>query len=108
LQITATDSGGSALTYSAAGLPPGLSIGSSSGLISGSPSTKGHYNVTVMATDSSGVSGSTAFSWKVTGAGGGIGTGTSTGTSAQTLRDNPQPASLTAMAFRSRRLFALR
>lgn len=64
-QITASDSAsGQALTYSASGLPPGLSI-SPSGLISGTPATAGTYSVTVTATDSTGVSGSATFTWDV-------------------------------------------
>jgi acetylxylan esterase len=65
VQIHATDSGGAALTYSASGLPAGLSINSSTGLISGTPSTSGTSSVTVTATDSTGVSGSASFSWTV-------------------------------------------
>ena len=43
LQIHATDSAsGQTLTYSASGLPAGLSINSSSGLISGTPDDGGH------------------------------------------------------------------
>ena len=45
LQISATDSAsGQTLTYSATGLPAGLSIISSSGLISGTPTTAGHLH----------------------------------------------------------------
>jgi hypothetical protein len=65
VQIHATDSGGAALTYSASGLPAGLSINSSTGLISGTPSTSGTSSVTVTATDSTGASGSASFSWTV-------------------------------------------
>ncbi|RAG85126.1 hypothetical protein DN069_13440 [Streptacidiphilus pinicola] len=72
LQINATDSGGAALTYTATGLPAGLSI-SSGGLISGTPSTAGTSNVTVTASDSTGASGSTSFSWTVNPVGGGNG-----------------------------------
>ena len=64
LQITGSDSGGAALTYTATGLPTGLSI-SSSGLISGTASTAGTYSVTVTAKDSTGASGSTSFTWTV-------------------------------------------
>ncbi|WP_370152210.1 putative Ig domain-containing protein [Streptacidiphilus sp. EB129] len=64
LQISATDSGGAGLTYSATGLPAGLSI-STSGLISGTPTTTGTSTVTVTATDSTGASGSTSFTWTV-------------------------------------------
>ncbi|MFJ1535411.1 putative Ig domain-containing protein [Streptomyces mirabilis] len=65
LQIHATDSGGASLTYSATGLPTGLSINSSTGLISGTASTAGTYQVTVTAKDSTGASGSTSFTWTV-------------------------------------------
>lgn len=65
-QIEASDSeSGQTLTYSATGLPAGLSISSSSGLISGTPTTAGSGSVTVTATDATGVSGSTSFSWTV-------------------------------------------
>jgi hypothetical protein len=71
LQIHASDSAGAALTYSASGLPTGLSVNSSSGLISGTASTAGTYQVTVTATDSTGASGSTSFTWTVGSGGGG-------------------------------------
>ncbi|MEU6226053.1 putative Ig domain-containing protein [Streptomyces sp. NPDC047042] len=77
LQIAATDSAGAALTYSATGLPTGLSI-SSTGLISGTASTAGTYQVTVTASDSTGASGSASFSWTV-------GSSSSTCTSSQLL-----------------------
>ncbi|MGY4962630.1 putative Ig domain-containing protein [Streptomyces sp. 900105245] len=70
LQIQATDSAGAALTYSATGLPAGLSVGGSSGLISGTATTAGTYQVTVTATDSTGASGSASFTWTVGSAGG--------------------------------------
>jgi phosphatidylinositol-3-phosphatase len=66
LQITATDSAsGQTLTYSATGLPAGLSINSSTGLISGTPTTTGSFNVTVTATDTTGATGSATFSWRI-------------------------------------------
>ncbi|MEV6051115.1 putative Ig domain-containing protein [Streptomyces sp. NPDC052107] len=70
LQIQASDSAGAALTYSASGLPTGLSINSSTGLISGTASTAGTYQVTVTAQDSTGASGSTSFTWTVGSSGG--------------------------------------
>ncbi|MGW4490821.1 putative Ig domain-containing protein [Streptomyces sp. NPDC004376] len=79
LQIHATDSAGAALTYSASGLPTGLSINSSTGLISGTASAAGTYQVTVTASDSTGASGSASFTWTVSTSGGG------TCTSAQLL-----------------------
>jgi F5/8 type C domain/Ricin-type beta-trefoil lectin domain/Putative Ig domain len=72
LQVAATDSAsGQTLTYSATGLPAGLSINSSSGVISGTPTTAGTSNVTVTATDSTGAAGSATFSWTVNSASGG-------------------------------------
>ncbi|MGW5608906.1 putative Ig domain-containing protein [Streptomyces sp. NPDC003753] len=70
LQIKATDSAGATLTYSATGLPTGLSINSSTGLISGTASTAGTYSVTVTAKDATGASGSTSFTWTVGSSGG--------------------------------------
>ncbi len=71
LQIHASDSAGAALTYSASGLPTGLSVDSSTGLISGTASTAGTYQVTVTAKDSTGASGSASFTWTVGSGGGG-------------------------------------
>jgi endo-1,4-beta-xylanase len=71
VQIHATDSGGAALTYSATGLPAGLSVNSSTGLISGTPTTAGTYTATVTASDSTGASGSTTFTWTIASSGGG-------------------------------------
>jgi hypothetical protein len=65
LQIQATDSANDALTYSATGLPAGLSISSSTGLISGTPTTVQTGTVTVMAKDADGGSGATTFAWTV-------------------------------------------
>jgi Malectin domain/Putative Ig domain len=66
LQIHASDSAsGQTLTYTATGLPAGLSINSSSGLISGTPTTAGTSTVTVTATDTTGASGSATFTWTV-------------------------------------------
>jgi hypothetical protein len=77
VQIHATDSGsGQALTYSATGLPAGLSVNASSGLISGTPTAQGTSSVTVTARDGTGASGSASFTWTVSSTGGGTGGGT--------------------------------
>ena len=52
------------LTFTATGLPPGISI-ASNGTISGSGTTLGTYTVTVTATDTKGVSGTATFVWSV-------------------------------------------
>jgi hypothetical protein len=70
LQPSASSSAGAAITsWSAAGLPPGLSINPSTGLISGTPTTAGSYPVTVTATDTVGStvhdSGNATFVWTV-------------------------------------------
>ena len=57
-------------TWSATGLPPGITIGSSTGTVSGTPTTAGTYNVTATATGASG-SGSTTFTFTISGGGGG-------------------------------------
>ncbi|HET9171734.1 MAG TPA: putative Ig domain-containing protein [Actinospica sp.] len=73
LQISATDSAsGQTLSYSATGLPAGLSI-STSGLISGTPTTAGTSSVTVTAADTTGASGSATFSFTISSSGGGGG-----------------------------------
>ncbi|MFF2145188.1 M4 family metallopeptidase [Kitasatospora sp. NPDC058190] len=70
LQIKA--SGGTApLSYSASGLPAGLAINAGTGVITGSPTAAGSSNVTVTVKDSAGKSGTTSFTWTVTGGGGG-------------------------------------
>jgi hypothetical protein len=70
LQLSAT--GGTApYTWSATGLPPGLSIGSSTGKITGTPTTAGSYTVTATAKDVNQVSGSATFTWTINAGGGG-------------------------------------
>jgi hypothetical protein len=75
LQIHASDSAaGQTLSYRATGLPAGLSISSSSGLISGTPTAAGTSNVIVTATDTTGAAGSASFSWTVSASGSSCGT----------------------------------
>ncbi|MBV9592538.1 MAG: putative Ig domain-containing protein [Actinobacteria bacterium] len=64
LTISASD-GGKTITYSATGLPTGLSISSSTGKISGTVGSANSYTVTVTATDSNG-SSSVTFTWTIT------------------------------------------
>ncbi len=63
LQIVA--SGSSALSYSATGLPSGLSISEDTGLITGSVSTAGEYSSTITVSDSNSESVNITFSWVV-------------------------------------------
>lgn len=63
LQIQALDSGGETLTYTATGLPPGTSIDSSSGLISGTVTKDYNEMVSVTAKDPSGASATVSFRW---------------------------------------------
>ena len=65
LQMSAT--GGTApYTWSATGLPAGLSINSSTGRITGTPSTVNTYSVTVTARDTGSRTGTASFSWAIT------------------------------------------
>ncbi|WP_238432050.1 S8 family serine peptidase [Streptomyces cavernae] len=65
-QVEATTSNtGRSLTYSADGLPTGLSINMSTGLITGTPTTTADRTVTVRASDGTGAVGSTSFMWRV-------------------------------------------
>jgi len=86
LQVKATDSAsGQTLAYSATGLPAGLSISSSTGLISGTPTAAGTSDVTVTATDSTGASGSASFTWTVASAVGNTVTVTNPGSQSGTV-----------------------
>ena len=87
LQLTASDPGGLALTYSVSGLPSGLVLGGT-GVISGIPTAPGGFSVNVRVTNANGLFASQSFTWTILsqpsstapggsfpGTGGGSGTG---------------------------------
>jgi len=65
LAVSASDTDGDALVYSANGLPSGLSIDSASGLITGTLLAVGNFSPTVTVDDGNGGSDSVSFSWTV-------------------------------------------
>jgi hypothetical protein len=70
-QLSATSSAGASITsWSATGLPPGLSINPTTGAITGTPTKAGTFTVTAKATDTVGSSehdsGQVTFTWVVT------------------------------------------
>jgi hypothetical protein len=71
LPVQASDSAtGQTLSFHATQLPPGLSIDSASGVISGIPTAMGYYHeVTVTAVDGTGSTGTAIFDWAVGAAG---------------------------------------
>jgi hypothetical protein len=64
LQLTASDPGGLALSYSVIGLPPGL-VSAYGGIIYGIPTTAGAFNVTVTVTNTIALSASQTFTWTI-------------------------------------------
>lgn len=64
LQLNGSDPDGEPVTYTATGLPPGLSLQGSTGFISGTPTTVGTYQVTVTVSDGV-LSSSSAFTWSI-------------------------------------------
>jgi hypothetical protein len=65
LQLKGSSSGGYPLTWSATGLPGGLSISSATGKITGQVTGTGTFNVTATAKDQTGATGNTSFTWVV-------------------------------------------
>jgi len=68
LAIKGTSSGGHPLTWSATGLPAGMTISAITGVISGKFSTAAAYTTKVTAKDTTGGSGSATFTWTVSAA----------------------------------------
>lgn len=60
------DGGAAPYTWDVSNLPPGLSVDSSSGVVSGTPTRPSTYTVTATATDQAGHAGSASFSWTIT------------------------------------------
>jgi YVTN family beta-propeller protein len=65
LQLAANDPDNNTLTYSASGLPTGLSLNPSTGLITGIPTTAGPFNVVATVTDGQAAPVSVTFSWTI-------------------------------------------
>jgi putative Ig domain-containing protein len=65
LQLVGSDPEGQPLTYSATGLPAGLSLGWNTGFISGTPTAAGTYSVTARDSDGVLLSAPQAFTWTV-------------------------------------------
>jgi hypothetical protein len=67
-QISASDPDNDTLSFSASGLPSGLSM-SSTGLITGTIDygAAGSYSITICVSDGNGGSDSTTFNWNVSG-----------------------------------------
>ena len=66
LPISASDPNGNTLSYSATGLPAGLSINAATGVVTGTLSTAGTSNVTGTVSDGQGGTAFTGFIWTVT------------------------------------------
>ena len=65
LQLSANDPGGLVLAYSGTGLPPGLTLRTGIGIISGIPSAPGAYIVTISVTNTSSLSAVQTFTWTI-------------------------------------------
>lgn len=65
LALNATFSPNASVTFGASGLPTGLSINSSTGVINGTPTAAGSYSVTITIDDGQGASDQVQFTWEV-------------------------------------------
>ncbi len=65
LPIVGSSTAGNPLAWSATGLPGGLTIGATTGTVTGKPTVPGTFAVTVTATDETGAKKSVAFNWTI-------------------------------------------
>ena len=65
LRLTSASSAGASLQYAATGLPAGLSINRSTGVVSGAPTGAGTWGVTVVVSSADEATASAAFAWNV-------------------------------------------
>lgn len=65
LSLSGADPDGDALSYAATGLPAGMGLNASSGLIAGTPTSAGSFNVTAQVSDGRGGVASRAFVWTI-------------------------------------------
>jgi hypothetical protein len=72
LQLVASDPDFDPITYAATGLPPTLTVGTTTGGITGTLTTVGTYNVSLSASDSRGGINTKQITWTVTASGGAV------------------------------------
>src|SRR5262249_43602476 len=65
ITIGASDPEGQALTFSASGLPTGLSINASSGRITGTPTVPGTFTVSITVRDPGNQTANAGFNWSI-------------------------------------------